>query len=207
MQYMPLLSKHVLDEMDVETLTTELQSLSRAAKSQSSARDVEKEQTKTPHQQQSPLAASTSSLGCSVEFVPSSDAQSETSSASFLSVSPQPEVSQLVEPTVETLPPPGRTLQLAEGSLLARQRTSSAPSVPLREPKAESESGMSSSVVSSNDGSVLVSSQLPDPTGVSEPFHNRRPIYLPLSKVLLREARQNFGERLKCLVRLFFHPP
>jgi peroxin-3 len=160
MTYMPLLSKHMLDDMDVEALIAELQSLSRASKMQQSA---EKRQTVPPEPQHSPPATSTLSLDSSVELVPSSDAQSEASSASFLSISPHPEVLQPMEPTVETLPPPGRTSQLAEASSLGRQRTSSAPSASLLEPKVQSESGVSSSVVSSNDDSVLVSAQLFNP--------------------------------------------
>lgn len=155
MTYMPLLSQHILDEMDVEALTTELQSLSHAAKMQRNAPATEQEQT-VPTQPQPPPPA-TSSLESSVELVLSSDAHSEASSASFLSISPQPEVPQLVEPTAETLPLPCYTPQLAEASSSGRQRTSSAPSVPLSEPKTQSESGVSSSVVSSNGDSVLVS--------------------------------------------------
>jgi peroxin-3 len=160
MTYMPLLSKHMLDEMDVEALIAELQSLSRASKMQQSAQVAEERQTVPLEPQHSLPAASTVSLESSVELVPSSDAQSETSSASFLSVSPQPEVLQSTEPTVEAPQPPGRTPQLAEASSLGRQRTSSAPSLEL---KAQSESGVSSSVVSGNDDSVLVSAQLFNP--------------------------------------------
>jgi peroxin-3 len=166
MTYMPLLSKHMLDEMDVEALIAELQSLSRASKMQQSAQVAEKGQTVSPKPQHSPPATSTLSLESSVEFVPSSDSQSETSSASFLSVSPQPEVLQPMEPTVETLEPPGHPPQVAEVSSLGRQTTSSAPSAPsapLLEPKAQSESGVSSSAVSSNDDFVLVSAQLFNP--------------------------------------------
>ncbi|KAI0252869.1 Peroxin-3 [Lactifluus subvellereus] len=150
MTYMPLLSKHILDEMDVEALTAELQSLTHAAKMQRSAAAAEQEQTVPPQLQQPPPA--TSSLESSVELVLSSDAQSEASSASFLSVSSQPEVPPLVGPTAEALLLPGHTPQLAEASSSGRQRTSSA----LSEPKTQSESGVSSSAVSSNGDYVLV---------------------------------------------------
>ncbi|KAI0305299.1 Peroxin-3 [Multifurca ochricompacta] len=133
MTYMPLLSKHILDEMDVESLTAELQSLSRAAKRQN-VRPVH-EQSALPQHQQSPRVGSIWSLESSVELVHSSDAQSETSSASFLSVSPRPEVSQLAEPT---------------------------PSAPFGEPKTLSESVVSSSVVSSSSDSGLVSAHVSD---------------------------------------------
>ncbi|KAH9974162.1 Peroxin-3 [Lactifluus volemus] len=167
MTYMPLLSKHMLDEMDVEALIAELQSLSRASKMQQSAQVAEERQTVPLEPQHSPPAASTVSLESSVELVPSSDAQSETSSASFLSVSPQPEVLQSMEPTVEAPQPPGRTPQLAEASSLGRQRTSSVLSASLLELKAQSESGVSSSVVSGNDDSVLTDLSASQPSSSS----------------------------------------
>jgi peroxin-3 len=87
MTYLPLLSKHILDDMDVEALTAELQSLSRAAKAPRIPRAVGREQRSLPppHRQPSPRA---DSLESSVELVRASDAQSETSSASYISMSP-----------------------------------------------------------------------------------------------------------------------
>jgi len=153
MTYMPLLSKHVLDEMDVEALTTELQSLSRAAKASRIPRAVVREQQLPPHRQQSPR---TDSLESSAELVRSSDAHSETSSASYLSISPRPEIPQLADSMTESLPLPGHTPQSLETSSLSieLQGSPSASSVRPVEPRAApSESVISSSVVSSNDDS------------------------------------------------------
>jgi len=206
MTYMPLLSKNILDEMDVEALTAELQSLSRTAEiRRSSQAAAGQEQTVAPprppvHHQVSPTP---DSLGSSVELVRSSDAQSETSSASFLSVSPRPEVTQLAESMVE-LPPPyaPRSLE-ASSSPLELQGSSSGASVRPVEPKAISESVVSSSVVSSTGDSIVVSAKSPSATDFSDKFYLGRLICLPLSKPPRRGARQSFGERLKCSVRPF----
>ena len=161
MTYLPLLSKHILDEMDVEALTAELQSLSRAAKAPRIPRAVGREQHLLPasHRQPSPRA---DSLESSAELVRASDAQSETSSASYISMSPRPEVSQLAESMSEPLPLPGHTPQSLEASSLSleSQGTSSAPSARPVEPNAPSESVISSSAVSSNDDFVVVSAHL-----------------------------------------------
>ena len=155
MTYLPLLSKHILDEMDVEALTAELQSLSRAAtKMQRDIQPVEQEPAARPQMQQSPNIGSGWSLGSSVELVRSSDARSEASSASFLSVSPRPEVSQLTESTASWVVPP----QSPEAPSLERSGTSSALLAPAGEASAPSESAVSSSVVSSSSDSGLVSS-------------------------------------------------
>ena len=156
MTYMPLLSKHVLDEMDVEALTTELQSLSRAAKASRIPRAVVREQQLPPHRQQSPR---TDSLESSAELVRASDAQSEISSASYISMSPRPEVRQLEESMAEPSPLPGHTPQSLEASSssLESQETSSAPPARPVGPEAPSESVISSSAVSSNDDFVVVS--------------------------------------------------
>jgi peroxin-3 len=158
MTYLPLLSEHILDEMDVEALTAELQSLSRAAKAIRIPRAVVGEQPSLslPHRQQSPR---TESLESSAELVRASDARSETSSASYISMSPRPEVPQLADTMAEPSPLPGHTLQSldASSSSLESQGTSSAPPAHLVEPKAPSESVISSSAVSSNDDFVVVS--------------------------------------------------
>jgi len=149
MTYLPMLSKHILDEMDVEALTAELQSLSRAStKMQRNIRPVEQEPAVRPQPQQSSNIGSGWSLESSVELVRSSDARSETSSASFLSVSPRPEASQLAESTASWVEPP----QSPEAPSLERPGTSSAP---LGEASAPSESAVSSSVVSSSSDSGL----------------------------------------------------
>jgi peroxin-3 len=153
MTYMPLLSKHILDEMDVEALTTELQSLSRAAKASRIPRSVVREQQLPPHRQLSP---NTDSLESSAELVRSSDARSETSSASHLSMSPRPEASQLAGSMTESLP--GHTPQSLEASSLSIEslESPSASSARFVEPKAApSESVISSSAVSSNGDSVV----------------------------------------------------
>ncbi|KAI0294005.1 Peroxin-3 [Russula brevipes] len=163
MTYMPLLSKHILDEMDVEALTAELQSLSRAAKAQRSARVAQQEQTVEPPPPPSPRQQSpkSDSLDSSVEIVRSSDVQSETSSASVVSISPRSEAPQLSGSTADPPPPvphPDRTSQALEASSsssLESQRSSSVPSAHLVEPKARSESVVSSSVVSSNGDSIV----------------------------------------------------
>jgi len=165
MTYMPLLSKNILDEMDVEALTAELQSLSRTAEiRRSSQAAARQEQTvpplpPPPHHQ---VSAGPDSLGSSVELVRSSDAQSETSSASFLSVSPRPEVTQLAESMAELPPPPPYAPRSLEASLspLELQGSSSGASARLVEPKAVSESVVSSSVVSSNGDSIVVSGEV-----------------------------------------------
>ncbi len=157
MTYMPLLSKHILNEMDVEALTTELKSLSRSAKAPRIPRAVVQEQQPPPRRQQSPR---TDSLESSAELVRSSDARSETSSASHLSMSPRSEVPQLAESMTESLPPPGHTPQSLEASSFSIefQGSSSASSACLVESKvAPSESVISSSAVSSNVDSVVVS--------------------------------------------------
>jgi len=154
MTYMPLLSKHILNEMDVEALTTELQSLSRAAKTPRIPRAVVREQQPPPHRQQSPR---TESLESSAELVRSSDARSETSSASYLSMSPRPEAPQLADSTTESLLLPGHTPRSLEASSLSieSQGSPSASSTSFVEPKAApSESVISSSAVSSNGDSV-----------------------------------------------------
>lgn len=154
MTYLPLLSKHILDEMDVEALTAELQSLSRAStKTQRNIQAVEQESVVRPQPLLSPIIGSGQSLESSVELVRSSDARSETSSASFLSVSPRPEVSQLAESTASWIDPP----QSPEAPSLDRAGTSSAPSALLTDANAPSESAVSSSVVSSSSDSGLVS--------------------------------------------------
>lgn len=154
MTYLPLLSKHILEEMDVEALTAELRSLSRAAKIQRNILPVQQEPVVHPQPQQSPQVGSAWSLESSVELVHSSDARSEASSASFLSVSPRPEVSQLGESIANWVEPP----QSSEAPLLERPGTSSAPLAPSSEANALSESVMSSSVVSSSSDSGLSSS-------------------------------------------------
>lgn len=158
MTYLPLLSEHILDEMDVEALTAELQSLSRAAKAIRIPRAVVGEQPSLslPHRQQSPR---TESLESSAELVRASDARSETSSASYISMSPRPEVPQLADTMAEPSPLPGHTPQSLDASLssLESQGTSSAPPARLVELKAPSESVISSSAVSSNDDFVVVS--------------------------------------------------
>jgi peroxin-3 len=157
MTYLPLLSKHILDEMDVEALTAELQSLSRAAtKMQRNVPPVQQEPAVLPPQlQQSPKVVSAWSLESSVELVHSSDARSDASSASFLSVSPRPEASQLAESTASWVEPP----QSPEASSLERPGTSSVPLAPPSEANTLSESVVSSSVVSSSSDSGLVSSR------------------------------------------------
>ncbi|KAF8500240.1 Peroxin-3 [Russula emetica] len=160
MTYMPLLSKHILNEMDVEALTTELQSLSRAAKTPRIPRAVVREQQPPPHRQQSPR---TESLESSAELVRSSDARSETSSASYsyLSMSPRPESApQLADSMTESLPLPGHTPQSLEASSLSieSQGSPSASSARFVEPKAApTESVISSSAVSSNGDSTDLS--------------------------------------------------
>ena len=151
MTYMPLLSKHVLNDMDVEALTTELQSLSRAAKAPRIPRVV----VPPPHRQQSPR---TDSLESSAELVRFSDARSETSSASLLSMSPRPEAPHLGDPVTESLPLPCHTPQSLEASSLSieSQGSPSASSVRLVEPRAAPpESVVSNSAVSSNGDSVV----------------------------------------------------
>ena len=158
MTYMPLLSKHILDEMDVEALTAELQSLSRTADMRRISVAAGKEQSVPPplhHHQLSPKA---DSLGSSVDLVRSSDARSETSSTSFSSISPRPDTTQLAESMVELLPPPPsgahapRSLEASSSSLELRG-SSLAP----YEPKALSESVVSGSAISSNGESIVVS--------------------------------------------------
>src|SRR5258708_7495625 len=164
MTYTPLLSKHILKEMDVEALTAELQSLSRASKAARIPRSVVREQPPPPHRQQSPRA---DSLESSAELVRSSDARSETSSASYLSMSPRPEAPPPADSMTESPSLPGHTPQSLETSSfsLESQGSSSAPSARLVEPKtAPSESVISGSAISSNDDSVVVSAQLPNIT-------------------------------------------
>ncbi|KAH9985630.1 Peroxin-3 [Russula compacta] len=164
MTYMPLLSKHILDEMDVEALTAELQSLSRTAKTQRNSRAAEQDQLPPPHHQQSPRAES---LEASIELIRSSDAQSETSSASFLSISPRNEVTQLAGSTAELqlpplpLPLPGHAQALEGSSSLSSLGTSSAPSSHIVESKTVSESVVSSSAVSSNGDSIVTDLSVP----------------------------------------------
>lgn len=151
MTYLPLLSKHILDEMDVETLTAELQSLSRTAtKTQRNVPPVEQEPAVLPQPQQLSNIGSRWSPESSVELVRSSDAHSEASSASFLSVSPHPEVSQLAESTASWVKPP-------QSPKAPSLETPSAPFASLGEASAPSESAVSSSVVSSSSDSGLVS--------------------------------------------------
>ena len=158
MTYLPLLSKHILDEMDVEALTAELQSLSRAAKAPRIPRAIgrERHSLPPPHRQPSPRA---DSLESSAELVRASDAQSETSSASYISMSPRSEVPQLAESMAEPPPLPGQSLEASTLSLDS-QGTSSAPSARPVEPSAPSESVISSSAVSSSDDFVVVSAYL-----------------------------------------------
>lgn len=138
MTYLPLLSKHILDEMDVEALTAELQSLSRAAKTQRNIPVV-------------PDVGSAGSLESSVELVRSPDARSESSSASFLSVSPRPEASQLADSTASWVEPP----QSPEAPSLEGLGTSSVPLALPSGANSLSESVLSSSVVSSGSDSGL----------------------------------------------------
>jgi len=145
MTYVPLLSKHVLEEMDVEALTAELQSLSRASKARQVPRALEQEQ-------QSPKG---DPLESSLELIRSSDARSEASSASFFSVSPRPNIPQLAESKAELPPIPGNASQASEAPTLESQGTSSIPSLSVAEPKALSESVVSSSAVSSNGDSLV----------------------------------------------------
>jgi peroxin-3 len=150
MTYLPLLSKHILDEMDVEALTAELQSLSRAAKASRIPRAVVREQPSLHHQ----LSPRTDSLESSAELVRASDAQSETSSVSYISMSPRPEVPQLAESMTEPPPLPGHTPQAPEASSSSLESSSALPAR-LVEPKAPTESVISSSAVSSNDDFVV----------------------------------------------------
>src|SRR6266404_5349710 len=127
MTYLPLLNKHILDEMDVEALTAELQSLSRVAKLQHNI-PLTQEPTIHPQPQQSSNVGSSWSPGSSVELVRPSDARSEASSASFLSASPSPhpEVSQLAESAASWVKAP----QSSEAPSLERLGTSSTPLAP-----------------------------------------------------------------------------
>ena len=166
MKYMPLLSENILNEMDVEALTAELQTLSRTADIRRSSQVAAGQEQAVPppppplpdHQ----MSPRPDSLNSSVELVRSSDAQSETSSTSFLSVSPRHELTQLAESTAELPPPPPyspRSLEASTSSLELRGSSSGA-SAPLVEPKTTSESVVSSSVVSSNGDSIVVSSKV-----------------------------------------------
>src|SRR5258708_39655001 len=111
MTYTPLRSKHILKEMDVEALTAELQSLSRASKAARIPRSVVREQPPPPHRQQSPRA---DSLESSTELVRPSEARSETSSASYLSRSPRPKDPQPADSVTESSSLPGHTPQSIE---------------------------------------------------------------------------------------------
>jgi peroxin-3 len=163
MTYMPLLGKHILGEMDVEALTAELQSISRTAEVRRSTLAAAGQEPTVLPPQQSPRP---DSLESSVELVRSSDARSEASSASFLSMSPRPEVSQLAESMAglsspQPLPPPAhshapQSLE-ASSSSLELQGSSSGPSAQPVETKAVSESVVSGSAFSSNSDSVVVS--------------------------------------------------
>ena len=174
MTYMPLLSKNILDEMDVEALTAELQSLPRTAEIRRSSQAAPgQEQTALPpspppHPQVFPRP---DSLDSSVELIRSSDGRSETSSASFLSISPRPEVTQLAESMAEMPPPPPpyapRSLEASSHSL-ELQGSSSEASACLVESKARSDSVVSSSVVSSNGDSIVVSAKSLGATDISE---------------------------------------
>lgn len=201
MTYMPLLSEHILDEMDVEALTAELQSLSRTVEVRRSPLAVARKGPTVPPSQSPPRP---DSLESSVELVRTSDAQSEASSASFLSISPRPEVSQLAESmSPPPPPPPSHALQSLEASSssLGLQEGPSASSAHPIEPKVLSESVVSSSAVSSNSDSVVVSAWSLDTTNISDTSDLGRLICLPLRKTPRQGARQSFGERSKCLVR------
>jgi len=163
MGFMPLLSENILNEMDVEALTAELQTLSRTADIQRSSQAAAgQEQPVPPPPPDHQMSPRPDSLDSSVELVRPSDAQSETSSASFLSVSPRPEVTQLAESTAELSPPPPYSPQSLEASSssLELQGSSSEASAPLVEPKATSESVVPSSVVSSSSDSIVVSAKV-----------------------------------------------
>ncbi|KAI9507256.1 Peroxin-3 [Russula earlei] len=162
--YMPLLSKHILEEMDVEALTAELQSLSRAAKTRQNQnpRAVEQEQTALSQPAHHRPSSRPESLDSSVELIRLSDARSETSSASFASLSPRLDVPHLAEATVEQQPPPPPPGHPSQASEAPPSSSQSAPA-PLAELKAPSESVVSSSAVSSNGDSLTdfsASSQL-----------------------------------------------
>lgn len=207
MTYMPLLSKNILDEMDVEALTAELQSLSRTAEIRRSSQAAPgQEQAVLPPPPPPQVSPRPESLDSSVELIRSSDARSETSSASFLSISPRPEVTQLAESIAELPPPPPYAPRSLEASSrpLELQGSSSEASAHLVESKARSDSVVSSSVVSSNGDSIVVSAKWLGATGISDVSYLGRLICLPLSKPPRRGARQSFGERSKCLVRPFF---
>lgn len=192
MTYMPLLSKNILDEMDVEALTAELKSLSRTAgirrRSQAAASQEQTVPPPPPHDQMSPRP---DSLSSSVELVRSSDAQSDTGSTTFLSVSPRPEVTQLAESMAELPPPPPYSPQSLEASSssLELQGSSSGASARLVEPKAMSESVMSSSVVSSSSDSIVVSAKSSSATDISDMSYLGRLICLLLNKPPRRGAR------------------
>ncbi|KAI0284632.1 Peroxin-3 [Russula aff. rugulosa BPL654] len=147
MTYMPLLSKHILNEMDVEALTTELQSLSRAAKATRIPRTVVREQPPPPHRQQSPKTDS-------LDPAQSSRTIRNQLGVSFIDV-PRPEAPQLADSMTESLP--GHTPQSLEASSLSIESQESPFASPARlaEPKAApSESVISSSAVSSNGDSA-----------------------------------------------------
>ncbi|KAI0265276.1 Peroxin-3 [Gloeopeniophorella convolvens] len=79
MTYLPMLSQHVLDEMDVEALTSELQALSRARREGLPVPRA----LLPPRPEHSPAARSSASLDSSVELVRRpSDALSDAGSAS-----------------------------------------------------------------------------------------------------------------------------
>lgn len=165
MKYMPLLSENILNEMDVEALTAELQTLSRTADIQRSSQAAAGQEQLVPPPPPPPpdhqVSPRPDSLDSSVELIRSSDAQSETSSVSFSSLSPRPEGTQLAESTAELLPPPPyspRSLE-ASSSSSELQGTSSGASAPLVEPKTTSESVLSSSIISSNSDSMVVSTK------------------------------------------------
>ncbi|KAI0061109.1 hypothetical protein BV25DRAFT_1917083 [Artomyces pyxidatus] len=150
MAHLPMLANHILTEMDVESLTAELSSLSKAAKAPPPLGPP-------PPPITEPLSSSQdSSLESSMELVRESDAHSDNGSVSVVSFTTQDEASSSLMAGSHSSwvrpfsghSPQGSDASPAEQNQLAVDATAT-------DRHALSDSGMTSSVVSSNGESSL----------------------------------------------------
>jgi peroxin-3 len=137
MAHLPILAHNVLTDMDVEALTAELQSLSKATRARPAP------ELQPPTQAHNPQP--TSSLASSVEIVSEHDARSDSGSVSVISYSaPEDASSRLAESQSSWVQPSPESSPARHGVV---------PSSSSSEAGADS---MSSSAISSRDGLVRI---------------------------------------------------
>ncbi|KAI0315789.1 Peroxin-3 [Amylostereum chailletii] len=143
MAHLPILAENVLTDMDVEALTAELQSLLKASREKRVSASEHLELPTHPHN-----PPSEASLASSVEFVHEGDAVSDNGSVSVLSYSALEEA-----PSPLTDSQSSWVGEFSQSSIQPPYPTPQHPPLQATPSTEGTESGVSSSAVSSNDDS------------------------------------------------------